>query len=83
MTDRATFFEARAIADTRYLRRVLRECRWNAADAAREAGMNRTQFYKLIRRLGIRFPPSASVRKRLGRILKSQYSMTDSEDVRR
>jgi transcriptional regulator of acetoin/glycerol metabolism len=56
MTERATFYEARAIAETRYLTKLLKDCGWNVRDAALAAGLNRTYLYSLILSLGIRIP---------------------------
>jgi transcriptional regulator of acetoin/glycerol metabolism len=54
--ERATFYEARAIAETRYLTKLLKDCGWNVKNAAVVAGVNRTHLYRLILSLGIRVP---------------------------
>jgi len=56
MTERATFWENRRIEDTKYLLRVLRANSWDVQASAKEAGMNRSSFYKYIERLSIKTP---------------------------
>jgi DNA-binding NtrC family response regulator len=60
MTERASFYEARAIADTRYLLRALKEAGWNVTQAAAACGLNRTYLYELMRQLGIQPPAKAA-----------------------
>ena len=54
MTERATFAEARAIAETSYVLRALKESGWNVTQAAAASGLNRTHLWHIMRRLGIK-----------------------------
>lgn len=53
-----TFDEAMAEAAITYLRGALAQCDGKAGAAAKIAGVNRTHFYKLLKRHGLEFTPA-------------------------
>jgi DNA-binding NtrC family response regulator len=48
--------ETRTEADRRHILQVLSDCKWNIAEAARVLGIDRTNVYKALKRLGVRPP---------------------------
>lgn len=60
------FDEARVEWMKEYLTSVIRSCNGNMAEAARVAGKNRTDFYKLCDRAGISRTKRAPGRKEYG-----------------
>jgi len=51
-----TYREAMALAEREYLARLLASHRWNVTQAVSEARVNRTQFYRILKRHGLRRP---------------------------
>ena len=62
-----SFDEAMQIAARQYLLQVLDAAKGNVVHAARMAGKNRTHFYELLKRAGIRQLPSWSKSEMLQR----------------